>query len=150
MTFLLNCIVVVVFVLAGGIEPRQEWFLLLPLILEFYAFVLGISLIFSSLYVRFRDVGQIWEVLSTVLLYSSAVMYPLRILPGWARHVVSFDPLVQVTQDARLVVLGGDPAARPVLTIVESRLWGIAIALLVLALGIWLHRRESPRFPELA
>ena len=62
MTFLANCVVVVVFLAVGGVQPGWNWLLLIPLLLELYLFVTAIALIASTLYVRFRDVAQLWEV----------------------------------------------------------------------------------------
>jgi ABC-2 type transport system permease protein len=119
-------------------------------LIEFFAFVLGLALIFSSLYVRFRDVGQFWEVLATILLYTSAIMYPIGILPAYAQKIVSFDPLVQVTQDIRRLILAGAPHAAEISRTFESRVFPIVITICLLGLGLWLHHREAPRFPEIA
>jgi ABC-2 type transport system permease protein len=148
-TFIANFIVMLVFVLGSGIAPNRYWPLLVLLLIEFYAFVLGLALIFSSLFVRFRDVLQIWEVLSSVLLFSSAIMYPMSIMPGWAQKLVSLNPLVQVIQDTRRVILAGLPEVSIVTTAV-SRVVPITIAFATLAVGVWLHARESPRFAEVA
>ena len=46
------------------VEPDRaalDWLLLLPLLVELYAFTLGVSLVLATMYVRFRDIGQIWE-----------------------------------------------------------------------------------------
>jgi ABC-2 type transport system permease protein len=150
MTFLLNCVAVLVFIVASGIDPSLHWVLLAPLLVEYYVFVLGLALILSSLYVRFRDVSQIWEVLASVLLFTSAIMYPIGILPGWAQKVVSFNPLVQVIQDARRVIFTGYPSVDSIVTTSQSRVFPILIAFATLLVGIWLHRRESPRFAEVA
>jgi ABC-2 type transport system permease protein len=150
LTFLLNCVVVGVFVALARMTPSLDWLLIVPLLIEFFAFVLGLALIFSSLYVRFRDVGQFWEVLATILLYTSAIMYPIGILPMYARKIVSFNPLVQVTQDIRRLILAGAPHAAAISRTYESRVFPILITVCLLGLGLWLHHREAPRFPEIA
>ena len=150
LTFLLNCVVVIGFIAYAGMTPTADWLLIVPLLIEFFAFVLGLALIFSSLYVRFRDMGQFWEVLSTIILYTSAVLYPIRILPSYARKIVSFNPLVQVIQDLRRLILAGDPRTAGIAVTFESRLFPIAVTVCLLAVGFWLHYREAPRFPELA
>lgn len=149
-TFLLNCLAIAAFVAASGIAPRLSWVLLAPLVIELYVFVLGLALIFASLYVRFRDAGQFWEVLATVLLFTSPTFYPIGILPGWAQHTVSFNPLVQVMQDGRRLILGAEGRIAQFLPTLEPRLYPVAVALATLALGIVLHWRESPRFAEVA
>jgi ABC-2 type transport system permease protein len=149
-TFLLNVVVVAVFYAASTIRPRAEWFALFPLALELLAFALGLALIFSTLFVRYRDAGQIWEVLTTVLLFTSPIMYPISILPSWGREIVSFSPLVQIIQDSRHVLLGRDTGAGTLYMLAESRVFPILIAVATLILGLLLQRREAPRFPELA
>lgn len=81
MTFVANSLAIVVFIAASQITPRLQWLLLLPLLLELYVFVLGLSLLAATLFVRFRDIGQIWEVGSSLLFFSSPIMYPVTILP---------------------------------------------------------------------
>jgi ABC-2 type transport system permease protein len=149
-TFLLNSLAVAAFIAVTGIAPRPSWALLLLLVVELYVFALGLALIFASLYVRFRDVGQIWEVLATVLLFTSPTFYPIGILPGWAQHAVSFNPLVQVMQDMRRLILGAEAQIDAFVPVLEPRLYPILIAFGTLALGVILHRGESPKFPEVA
>jgi ABC-2 type transport system permease protein len=150
MTFALNLVAVAVFVAFAGEAPRLRWLLLIPLLIEFIAFVLAIALIVSSLYVRFRDIGQIWEVVSTVMLYTSAIMYPIGILPAWARGIVGFNPLVQVTQNARRQLFSDDPRALAAIHAPQPTVYPVLITVALLVVGVWLHSREAPRFPEIA
>jgi ABC-2 type transport system permease protein len=147
MTFAANCVAVAIFLAAGGVRPAPEWVLLAPLLLELYAFVLGIALVFSTLYVRFRDVGQIWEVAASLLFFAAPIMYPITQLPDWAQRVAELNPFVQVLQDVRRVLLGSDSVGS-VIALRDTRLVPIAIAVGVLGIGLWLHRREAPRFAE--
>jgi ABC-2 type transport system permease protein len=150
MTFVANCVVVAGFLLYNETWPELRWLLLVPLMLELYAFVLGLSLIFATLYVRFRDVGQIWQVAASLLFFSAPIMYPITILPHWAQRLTELDPFVQVMQDVRLVLLGSDAVEAGVTARVETRLLPLAVSILFLAAGLALHRRESPRFAERA
>ena len=150
MTFVANCVVVTGFLLVSGTWPELDWLLLVPLLLELYAFVLGLSLVFATLFVRFRDVGQIWQVAASLLFFSAPIMYPITILPDWAQRLAELNPFVQVMQDVRVVLLGHDATTAGVTARLDSRLWPIAIAAAVLAAGLALHRRESPRFAERA
>jgi ABC-2 type transport system permease protein len=150
MTFLVNSLVIVVFIGASGVVPSPKWFLLLPLLLELYLYVLGLGLIASTLYVRFRDLGQIWEVTSTLLFFSSPIMYPVTILPSWIRPVVAFNPFVQVLQDTRRVILGPDANAVQLIGHHGNHVAPLAVIALLLFAAYRLYRRESPRFAELA
>lgn len=145
MTFALNCVVVAVFLGLGGIEPNPGWVLIVPLMLELYVFVLAIALIVSALFVRFRDVGQIWEVTISLLFFSAPIMYPITTLPVWAQHIVALNPFVQVMQDVRTIILG--PGSAPPIV---NPIFPILIAAASFALAVWVFRRESPRFAERA
>jgi ABC-2 type transport system permease protein len=149
MTFLANCVAVVLFLFISRTRPELDWLLLVPLLLELYAFILGLALVASTLYVRFRDVGQIWEVGASLLFFSAPIMYPITILPLWAERLAELNPFVQVMQDVRLILLGSDPSLG-VTTRLDTRLVPILIAGAVLAGGLLLHRREAPRFAERA
>jgi ABC-2 type transport system permease protein len=150
MTFALNCIAVVIFIAAAQIAPDPSWLLLIPLALELYLFAIGLALIVSSLYVRLRDIGHIWEVFSSVLFFSTPIMYPVSILPTWAQHVIAFNPLVQVIQDARSLVLGPDALAQQLLGAHGNHLAPLCVLVVVVVTGVRLQRRESSRFAELA
>jgi len=150
-TFCINLLAVIVFVIASHVSPGVRWLALVPLLLELYVFVLGLGLILSTLYVRFRDIAQIWELGTQLLVFASPIMYPIGILPTWALKIVYLNPLVQVMQDVRAVMIG---AANPNETIAsalggaEARLIPVAIAVATLGAGFALFRRESPRFAE--
>ena len=70
---------VVIITLALGHLDLTWSSLLAPLYyLELIVLVLGLSMLLSSLFVFFRDLGHIWEILSLVLFYGSALSFPSR------------------------------------------------------------------------
>jgi ABC-2 type transport system permease protein len=148
-TFLINSIAVAIFIVISRERPRIEWLAVIPLLAELYVFILGLGLIVATLFVRLRDVAQIWDLGAQLLLFASPIMYPITILPDWAQQVVILNPFVQVLQDIRNVLLGADNASvGALLGSSDLRIVPIAIAFATLALGAWLYRRESPRFAE--
>ena len=66
-----------VFVLASGVEPRWSWLELPLLIALLGVFATGIAMLLSALFVRFRDVQPIWEVVSQMLFYASPILYAI-------------------------------------------------------------------------
>jgi ABC-2 type transport system permease protein len=148
MTFGVNLLAIAVFVLFSDVSLALDWLLLPLLVLELFVFIVGVGLIVATLFVRFRDVGPLWELLAQMLLFASPVMYPITILPGWAQKIVVPNPLVQVMQDARDIVLGEPSSVSDVLGSPLLRVIPIAITIAALALGLWLYRREAPRFAE--
>jgi ABC-2 type transport system permease protein len=151
MTFAVNLVAVAFFMLFSDVDLGFDWLLLIPLWLELFAFIIGLGLIVSTLYVRFRDVGPLWELFAQLLLFASPVMYPITILPTWAEKVAMMNPLVQVIEDSRHIVLGPGAAAAPVVVGGSAwRLIPIGVAFLTLVAGTWLCRRDAPSFAERA
>jgi ABC-2 type transport system permease protein len=151
-TFLANVSAIVVFIGIGRVGPRPEWLLVLPLLAELYVFCIGVGLLFAALYVRFRDIGQIWELGVQLLFFASAIFYPIGILPGWAQKVAFLNPFVQVMQDVRHAVLGpggpNDVSAGAVYGGAGGRAIPIAIALLIFIGALAFFRREGRYFAE--
>ena len=152
-TFGVNSLVVCAFIAWNGIVPHVSWLLLVPLLLELYAFILGIALLLSTLYVRLRDVAQVWELMLQLMFYASPIIYPMGFLPSYLRDLAFLNPFTQVLQDIRAIVLYPDLAPNRI-TITDSfdasyaRLVPIAIALGALAFGFYFFRRQEPWLAE--
>ena len=58
-----------------------------------YALIVAFSLLTAPLFVRFRDLSMIWEVLLTVLMYASPIIYPLTMMPENIQKIMLFNPL---------------------------------------------------------
>jgi ABC-2 type transport system permease protein len=152
LTFLANVTALVVFIAIDRVEPRVEWLLVIPLLLELYAFCLGVGLLFAALYVRFRDAGQIWELGSQLLFFASAIFYPIGILPGWAQKIAFLNPFVQIMQDVRHAILGSggpnDLTPAQVYGGAGGRVIPIAIVCVILIGAVAYFRREGRYFAE--
>ena len=152
-TFVVNSVVVLGFVVWNQIVPQPSWLLVIPLLLELYIFILGIALILSTVFVRLRDIGQVWELALSLLFYASPIIYPIGYLPPFLRKLVFVNPFTQVLQDIRSVILYPDLAPNR-LTVTQAfessaaRLLPIAIAIGVFVFGLLLFRREEPWFAE--
>ena len=152
-TFAVNLIAIAAFVAWKQVVPQLGWFLLFPLMLELYIWVLAISLILSALFVRLRDIGQIWELVLQVLFYATPIIYPIGYLPEWARKLVFLNPFTQILQDVRAIVLYPDiPPNRITIATAFGTQWArlipITIVLVVAISGVRLFRREEPYFAE--
>ncbi|MDR1862082.1 MAG: ABC transporter permease [Candidatus Ancillula sp.] len=100
----LSLVVVFIFGFINGVH--LSWMLiLLPLpIIEMYAFALATSFLLSTLYVKFRDLGHIWGIITQGWFYATPVVYPLSMVihfsPQIAKALLLFPP-AQLIQDAR-------------------------------------------------
>jgi lipopolysaccharide transport system permease protein len=68
---------------------------------------IGLSWFLASIGVYIRDTGQITIVITTVLLFISAVFYPLSTLPENYQVILRFNPLVFIITESRNVLLFG-------------------------------------------
>jgi ABC-2 type transport system permease protein len=152
MTFGINFVVVAGFVAWQGISPQPDWLLIPLLLLELYVFVLGTALILTTLFISLRDMGQVWELAVQLLFYAAPVVYPLTLLPSWARGLAFLFPFTQVLQDIRALVLYDDSSGMTLTPATAfggyGRLLPIAIAFLVFGLGFAVFKRHEPWFAE--
>ena len=150
--FVLNLLVVLVFALASGVTPRAAWLELVPLMLGLGVFALGMAMLLSSLYVRFRDVRPIWEVVAQALFYATPVIYVIdtveREHESWAR-ILMWNPLSTIVTQARHAVVSPDiqSAAYAIGGGVRLAI-PIAIVVVTFVLGFWSFNRAAPRIAE--
>lgn len=89
---------------------------LLPLILG----TMGLSWFLASLGVYLRDVGQITGMFTTIMLFVSAVFFPITALPEKYQHLMHYNPLAVLIEQSRAVLVFGkfpDPLAWLTLTL---------------------------------
>src|SRR3954451_19284467 len=150
MTFLVNLVVIGVFVAVNHISPRPAWFVLPFLLFELIVFTFAVGLVLGALFVRLRDVAQVWELVLQLLFFASPIIYPVGFLPPWAKPIAFASPVVQVMQDVRAVIIGGPQGIT--VADVYGTAWAYLVPLgvcaLTLAFGLGLFRRESPWFAE--
>jgi ABC-2 type transport system permease protein len=153
MTLLINVTAIIAFIAWNKIVPQWSWLLIVPLLLELYLFAFGIALILATLYVRFRDMAPIWELVSQILFFATPIIYPLTLVPyHWVRVVELLNPFGQIIQDVRALVLYDEPAGS-ILTVTDvlgtgGRLIPIAITLALFAGSLLLFRSEEPGLAE--
>ncbi|MDO4713005.1 MAG: ABC transporter permease [Candidatus Saccharibacteria bacterium] len=153
----INLVVVIIFALATGIQ-FTGLALLAPInILQLFILAFGCSLILSTLYVKFRDIGHIWEVVAQILFYATPIFYPLTMVAGRelfgvsVSQLIMLNPLAQTIQDARHNLIS--PTTVPTTWEVQTNAIAMAVPLiitaLILGIGIWYFSRNSKRFAEI-
>jgi len=149
--FGLNMVIVVVFILAFGVEPTWTWLLFPLALLPLFAFTAAISMALSALYVRFRDIAIIWTVVAQVLFYATPILYPVDFKPGGDfEHLLMVNPLAVIFEQVRIWVL--NEAAAPSVVDAAGGWLGLLPALLIFigtcVYGVWIFNREAPRIAE--
>jgi ABC-2 type transport system permease protein len=155
----MNSIAVIVFALANGVTPTLSWLWMIPIALGFVTIALGVGMLLSALYVRFRDMQPIWEVVLQMLFYASPIMYP-------AFDYAHFEHLAMLNPFALMLTQMGHSFVHPhsyylhhVLQVpmrsgyaaaggLRNTLISLAVIPCVFALGLWFFSREAPYFAE--
>jgi ABC-2 type transport system permease protein len=145
----LNLIVVFIFILAYGVDPTWTWLLLPVALAAVFVITTAVSMIVSSLYPRFRDIGIIWAVLSQVLFYATPVLYPIEVVPDTFKEFLLANPLTPVFEQARHWVI--DPSAEGAVAAAggwDGLILPATIYVVTCVFAVWIFNREAPRIAE--
>ena len=152
----ISLFVVLIFMIVNGVEFRPTILLFPLVVVELYIFALGIAFLLSTMFVRFRDIGHIWDVIMQAWFYATPIIYPLTQLinVGWlsvAKLVLMLNPIAQIIQDARYLVV--TTQTETVWGLVGQQCWllkliPLLIIAVVLLAGVTVFRRRSPYFAE--
>ena len=152
LTFAINTLLVFIVTLALGRLELTWMSLLAPLYyLELIVLVLGLSMLLSSLFVFFRDLGHIWEILSLVLFYGSAVVFPFKLVWDHSRKLADFaglNPIAQIVTDLRHVLVSPSKLPSMAALIGPLAVIPILITVAVFFVGFAVFRKLTPRFAE--
>ena len=144
----LNLVVLLIFAISSGVELHAS-LVQVPLLIALLAvFAVGVGLLTSALYVRYRDVKPIWDVGLQLLFYGSPVLYAIEIIPDEYQGWMMLNPLALVIQQTRHAAI--DPGAPSALELAGAgRLAaGVAVAVGLLVLGYLAFKRRAPQMAE--
>jgi len=150
--FCLNLVIVLVFVLAWGVDPQWTWLLFPFAVAALFVLTTAVSMTLSVLYVRFRDVAIIWTVGAQMLFYATPILYPLGLegfLSERIEHLLMLNPLAVIFEQVRVWVLEPSaPSAAEAAGGAVHLLPALAIYLGTCAFAAWIFNREAPRIAE--
>lgn len=133
-------LVPLLFILGVGLSP---YILLFPVIhIIFFMMVYGVSLILASLYVYYRDLNQIWDVVMQMGFFLSPVVYPLSTVPEKYLPYYMLNPITVVIQMYRDILL--NHTAPAYWDLIFAFLAGVA----VIFIGSAIFNRLERRFAE--
>jgi ABC-2 type transport system permease protein len=149
---LLNLVVLAVFLAINGVAVRWSWLLVpIPLLLV-GVLATGTGMLLAALYVRFRDIKPIWDVILQALFYATPILYPVTLVQEKSEtlmHVLMASPLASLIQWTRHLLLGPDTPS--VSSSIGGTVWLLipaAILVAVTVLGFAVFGRAAPRAAE--
>ncbi len=149
---ILNLLVVMIFVVVNGVDLKAS-ILWLPFnIIELYIFALAVAFLLSALYVKYRDIGHIWEVFLQGAFYATPILYPMSMVieqSETAAKILLLNPVAQIIQDTRYNLITHQTITTESLI---NNPFVVAIPFLIVAVSIvyatWYFRRHQKYFAE--
>jgi lipopolysaccharide transport system permease protein len=108
----------------------------------FLLIVVGVSLATSVLFLRYRDLNQIWDLTLQAGFFVAPIIYPLGLLPEFAHAPLYLWPPTPIIQFSRDVLVGG------VVPTPKAHLLLVLCTAAIFAAGALLYRWLSPRSAE--
>ena len=151
----INLLVVIVFGFFA--HAHYTWrVLLVPFsIIQLYAIALGVALLLGTLFVYFRDIAHIWEVIQQAMFYATPIIYPISMVAsnqdfGWAADLLMLNPTTQAIMDIRHNLLSPEYVPN-VWSMVDNPILCLlpyVLSAVILAAGVYVFRKHSAKFAE--
>lgn len=147
----LNSVVIAIFMIITKVDVHWHALIIVPLVAELFIVSIGMAFFLSALFVRFRDVTYIWDVIMQAAFYATPILYPMSYVHNTKiDKLMLLNPMAQIIQDARHVLVtpktqiiydfwGGD-----------KLIWAIplGLSLIVTVIGATYFRSRSKYFAE--
>ena len=126
------------------INQSLPWTVVLfPLVLLPLIFAsLGVAWFLAALGVYIRDIGQITTVFTTMLMFLSAVFYPVSALPPGYQALLRLNPLVVIINESRKVLILGSLPDWPWLG------FALLMGLVMSFAGFWWFQKTRKGFAD--
>jgi lipopolysaccharide transport system permease protein len=142
-TLVVFSVVIVIFLVAAGHPPSPQGVAAFAVYgVALTAIVIGFSLASSVLFLRYRDLNQVWEVVIQAGFFIAPIIYPLGILPERFHRYLYIWPPTPIIEFSRAVLVSG------VMPTARANLFLALDAAFCLAAGVIIFRQLSPRAAE--
>ena len=127
---------------------------IIPLFIEVLLMAMGVAFILSALFVKYRDIGPIWEVVLQAGMYASPIIYSITYLlqrnQEFVAKIMMLNPIAQILQDMRHFII--DPVNPRGWDIINNKLIAFvpyAIPVVIFIIGFLVFNRNAKRFAEI-
>jgi ABC-2 type transport system permease protein len=142
LTFAINLVVLMIVLWATGTTLKWPAICFIPLLIDLVALTAGIALLLAPLYVRYRDIGYLWNIVLQVGFWLTPIIYLDLMIPARWQWIVWVNPVGRIIGDSRRALVWGLwPGPRGMLITTAYSL-GIAV------LGAMAFRRLQGRIVE--
>ena len=138
--FGLTLVVFFLFCIIDRVPFTWKFIMLLYPIFLLLVFNLGLGLILSALYVFFRDIQYLWGVFTLLLMYASAIFYPVDTFSPSLQRLFLVNPVYVFIKYFRCIVLESSIPSLP------FHAYMLLVSLLFAGLGAWIYKKYNTQF----
>ena len=142
------------FSLINNVSFGIHTLVIIPLFIEILFLSLGFAFILSALFVKYRDIGPVWEVVLQAGMYASPIIYSITYLLQRnhtdVAKLLMMNPIAQILQDMRHYII--DPVNPRGWDLFDNKLIACipyCIPIVVFIIGVIVFNRNSKRFAEI-
>ncbi|WP_270406865.1 ABC transporter permease [Paenibacillus timonensis] len=142
MNYIFGLVIVIPALLLTGVTLTFNIFWFPIVLFVMFIFTIGLSLLLSALYVRFRDLEHIVGILVMVWFYLTPIVFGIDIFPPHIADLISYNPMVPVIESFRDILLyGREPEWGPLG-------FSFVIGVFILLSGMLVFRKFEKTFAE--
>jgi lipopolysaccharide transport system permease protein len=128
--------------LTSGVPSAGHLLLFASYVVSLGAIVVGFSLAASVLFLRFRDLNQVWDVVTQAGFFVAPIVYPVGVIPERFHFYLYLWPPTAAIEFSRAVLIDGRPPT-PL-----AHAYFAAMVAGVLAVGALVYSIRAPRAAE--
>jgi len=142
LTLLLNLFVFMVLMVVSKITVTVKLLYLPFFFLELVVLIYGISLILSTLYVRYIDTLHLWRVLLQIGFWITPIIYPMSVVPEEMKKIILLNPLAGIITQIREVLIYN---THPLTSTMMITFFSTGVIFLI---GKYIFKNKSSKFAE--
>lgn len=116
---------------------------LIPTLFLLLFFTIGISILFSSLNVQYRDINFIVQAILILWFYITPIVYSLNMIPEFFRILIYLNPLSFIVELMRFSLSG-----YPLSDVPTKLALNLLVSLVTFVLAVIVFRKESKNFDD--
>lgn len=119
----------------------------IPLVILF-VFCVGLGLILSTITVFFRDLEYLWEVITMLIMYCSAIFYDIARV-GEGKMILKFNPLYCIISNVRCIVMEGGSIFTSLsygISNCKMMAYSLVFSFVTLVVGVVMFKKNQDKF----
>ncbi len=85
--------------------PGSVYLNIIPILLVLLIFVIGLGLVLGILNVFFRDIAQLFGIVTQFWFWLTPIVYPVTILPEWAPKFLRINPVLSIIESMQKIFI---------------------------------------------